>query len=461
MCLIPKNLIFEFMKITKILQLPLVRNTLKLSSSSALLMLLPLIVTPILSRLYSPADYGDWGVFSSVFYVVNSFLFLSYENTIVKSNNEEEVPNLIGICVIVSSFIILITLLTFTVGQLIGIDFFCNFPSVKLLILLLAAQAIHIIANNVANREKKYGLMSIANIIGGTTQASFRVAFGVYPIVAYGLIVGNVLAQVFTTLFIVICLLRTVQIEWKYLSFKRVVSLAKINKKFPQFDAPARFVELSLANIALIIMTFFWNKSEIGSYSMVTQFVLLPISIVGSSMGNVFYKELCESAGKPDIIALTTQRASKITFMISFLPLLFFVFGGDYLLTIVLGEKWSSAGSIAICLCIYSVPLILSEPLLPIFRSLDRQELRFHLNLLNFVLSLGSLFVTAAITHNLYISLIVYSLFSGFVRYLMYFTILKLANVKLQSVNKHFVIISIICYVLIFVRLCFDFPNMI
>ena len=154
MCLIRKNLIFEFMKITKILQLPLVRNTLKLSSSSALLMLLPLIVTPILSRLYSPADYGDWGVFSSVFYVVNSFLFLSYENAIVKSNNEEEVPNLIGICVIVSSFIILITLLTFTVGQLIGFDFFCNFPSVKLLILLLAAQAIHIIANNVANREK-------------------------------------------------------------------------------------------------------------------------------------------------------------------------------------------------------------------------------------------------------------------------------------------------------------------
>ena len=66
------------MKITKVLQLPLVRNTLKLSSSSALLMLLPLIVTPILSRLYTPADYGDWGVFSSVFYVINSFLFLSY-----------------------------------------------------------------------------------------------------------------------------------------------------------------------------------------------------------------------------------------------------------------------------------------------------------------------------------------------------------------------------------------------
>lgn len=449
------------MKITKILQLPLVRNTLKLSSSSALLMLLPLIVTPILSRLYSPADYGDWGVFSSVFYVINSFLFLSYENTIVKSGNEEEVPNLIGICVIVSSIVILLTVLTFTIGKLIGVEFFCSFPSVKLLVLLLSAQAIHVIANNIANREKKYGLMSIANIVGGTSQAAFRVTLGVYPIVAYGLIVGNVIAQVVTTLFIVVCLLRSVQIEWNYLSLKRLTNLAKVNKKFPLFDAPARFVELSLANIALIIMTFFWDKSEIGSYSMVTQFVLLPISIVGTSMGNVFYKELCESAGQPDVIALTTQRASKITFLLSFLPLLFFVVGGDYLLTFVLGQKWVAAGKIAICICVYSVPLILSEPLLPIFRSLDRQELRFRLNVLNFILSLGSLFATAALTHNLYLSLLVYSMFSGFVRYLMYFTILKLANVRLQSVNKNFVIISLLCYMLLTVRLLFEFHNLI
>lgn len=449
------------MKITKILQLPLVRNTLKLSSSSALLMLLPLIVTPILSRLYSPADYGDWGVFSSVFYVINSFLFLSYENTIVKSCNEEEVPNLIFICVIVSSIVIFLTVLTFSVGSLIGIDFFSNFPSVKLLVLLLSAQAIHVIANNIANREKKYGLMSIANIVGGTSQAAFRVTLGVYPIVAYGLIVGNVIAQVVTTLFIVVCLLRSVQIEWNYLSLKRLINLVRVNKKFPLFDAPARFVELSLANIALIIMTFFWDKSEIGSYSMVTQFVLLPISVVGSSMGNVFYKELCESAGQPEVVALSTQRASKISFFLSFLPLLFFAVGGDYLLTFILGEKWVSSGKIAICICVYSVPLILSEPLLPIFRSLDRQELRFRLNVLNFILSLGSLSATAALTHNLYISLLVYSMFSGFVRYLMYFTILKLANVRLQSVNKHFVVISLLCYMLLTVRLLFEFPKMI
>ena len=95
-------------KIKDILELPLVRNTLKLSSSSVILMFLPLLVTPILSRLYTPADYGDWGVFSSVYYIVIAFLFLSYENTIVKSTNKEEVPNLILLCLVVSLAIIIV-----------------------------------------------------------------------------------------------------------------------------------------------------------------------------------------------------------------------------------------------------------------------------------------------------------------------------------------------------------------
>ncbi len=447
------------MKITQIFELPLVKNTLKLSTSSALLMFLPLIVTPILSRLYSPADYGEWGFFSSVFYVINSFLFLSYENTLVKSNDDEEIPNLLGVCAIVSSIIILITLLVFFIGRLIGSVFFCRFPDITLLILLLSAQAVHVLSNNIANREKKYGIMSVANIVGGTSQASIRVALGVYPLFTYGLIVGNVFAQIFTTLFIVVCLWRTIHLSWHSLSIERVISLAVKYKKFPLYDAPARFVELSLANIALIIMTFFWTKSEIGCYSMVTQFILLPISVVGSSMGNVFYRELSENVGKADVITTTTQRASKISFVISFLPLVFFVIGGDYLLTIFLGEKWEAAGKLAICLCIYSVPLILTEPLLPVFRSLDRQEIRFRLNVLNFMVSLGSLYVTAILTNNLYLSLIVYSFFSGLIRYIMYFTIIQLTKVKLQNVNKHFVLVSILCYLLLIIRLCSVFSS--
>ena len=75
-------------KYGNILKNPLVRNTMKLSLSNTVMFLLPIIVTPILSRLYSQENYGDWGIFSSAYMIVNALLFLSYENTIVKTKDE-------------------------------------------------------------------------------------------------------------------------------------------------------------------------------------------------------------------------------------------------------------------------------------------------------------------------------------------------------------------------------------
>lgn len=443
--------------IKNLLNIPFVRNTLKLSSSHVALVFLPLLVTPILSRLYSPGDYGDWGVFSSVFYIVNAILFLSYENTIVKSNNKDEIPNLVVLCLIVTTCVVILLFSVFLGGRFLKIKFFSEFPSLLLLVVILFAQALHTICNCLANREKKYGVMSVAGVVSGVSQASFRILFGVLPIVAYGLIVGNVLAQLLTTFFILYCLRNLLNLSfWKKVSFRQVKSLAIKNKKFPFYDAPARLIEFSIGNLALIILTFYWGKETIGCYSMVIQFILLPIAIIGSAMGNVFYREISENIHNEKIVVASTRRAGKISFALSFLPALFLSLGGDKLLVLFLGDKWETAGLIALCLSIQSIPIILSEPLLPVFRSLDRQELRFKLNVLNLVLSLGVLIIMANVTSNIYIVLIIYSLACAFVRYFMFFYVIHLTNVKAQMICRYFYLSNIVCLLCVGIRLFFE-----
>lgn len=108
----------------------MVKNTLKLSASNVALMFLPLIVTPILSRLYTPEEYGVWGVFSGVLFILNSFIFLSYENTIVKSNNDDEIPSLLILCLGVSIMISLLSSVLFWTGKILSISFFLKYPNV-------------------------------------------------------------------------------------------------------------------------------------------------------------------------------------------------------------------------------------------------------------------------------------------------------------------------------------------
>ena len=64
--------IFNLMinKLGNIAKLQLVKDSLKLSSGNVLMYLIPMVVTPILSRLYTPEQFGEWGIFSSTITII-------------------------------------------------------------------------------------------------------------------------------------------------------------------------------------------------------------------------------------------------------------------------------------------------------------------------------------------------------------------------------------------------------
>ena len=438
--------------------LPFVQNTMKLSVSSVLLMFIPLLVTPILSRLYTPEDYAAWGIFSSTYYIISAFICLSYELTIVKSNEPGEVPNLVALSFIVCLSITALLVVVFSIGKFANLPYFRDFPSIPLLVLLILATTSNKICGSMANREKRYGMMSAVNLVNGSSQAGFRILFGCFPIVSYGLLVGNVMGHIIATILFLIGLKDVIfsKAFLQTISWNEIKYLAVKNKKFPLYDMPARLVEFAMANLTLIILSFFYVEAEIGCYSMVVQFLLVPMIMVGSAMAGVFYREISEN--RTDAITVTniTRRAAKITFAISVFPALFLALGGDKLLVIVLGSKWIAAGKMALCLAVYSIPLILSEPLLPVFRALDRQEIRFKWNLVNLICSFSALILAALFIKDLYFVLVIYAICYGIVRFIMYFQVLRLSSVKIKTISPIFFPVIVGTYVVLAIRLIFS-----
>ncbi len=308
--------------------------------------------------------------------------------------------------------------------------------------------------SNVANRQKKYSAMAATSICNGVSQALFRILLGFFPIFSYGLIVGNFLAQLLAIIVLFLCLKAFFTSDFfASISWAKILLLAKKYKKFPIYDAPARFIEFAVGNLALIIMSIFWAKSEIGCFSMVMQFVLIPITIIGSAMGNVYYREISENIDSSGDISTLTLKVAKICFIASVIPILFLALGGDVLLVFFLGDKWNGVAPIALCMSFFSLPVILSEPLLPIFRTLDCQELRFRVNVYNFFLSLGILLVCALLTRNLYLSLLLYSVSYAIMRLVMFSKEMLLAHINPIQINKWFYWICTTCYILAFIRI--------
>ncbi|MBQ8713263.1 MAG: oligosaccharide flippase family protein [Prevotella sp.] len=432
---------------------PFVRNAFKLSSSNALVYLLPIVVTPILSRIYSTEDFSEWGVFSSTFLIINSVIFLSYDNAIVKCEKEADIPVLFRLCLLLAMCNVILVFLIFKVGQHFHLSYFEAFPSLFLLILLLCIAPLVQLLYNVSNRYEAYSLMSYASIIQGAAQAVFRILCNGAKYFN-GLIVGSFLAYLSVCLTYIYGLrhhLATIfmaKMKWQHLTDV----MAKY-KKFPLFDAPGMLLETAIGNMSLILLSLYFAKDVVGCYSMIYQLILLPIIIVGSAVSKVYYKDISVAGSLQDISTIT-KKVVKISFVLSLLPILLLGCGGDYVLTWFLGEKWEAAGTLALCMSAISVPIILSGSLLPIFRRLDRQGTKFFFDLLCFIFGIGGLYAACLLQIDVYRSVLIYALLYSFVRYILFCTIVHTVKMKYSKTEALLFWGSIVCCnALVFYRL--------
>ena len=170
MSLHQRTLNLMFSKIRNLAKMQLLRDALKLSSGNVLLYLLPIFVTPVLSRLYQPEQFGEWGVFSSVVTIIGVILLGGFEYAVIRCE-ENEVKKVIKLCLFSVCIILLGSIAFFVIGDVMNLPFVKNFPYPLGALVFLMVNALTLMFQNLANRYKRYWSMSICNLVIGFSQA--------------------------------------------------------------------------------------------------------------------------------------------------------------------------------------------------------------------------------------------------------------------------------------------------
>lgn len=443
-------------KLNRILSYPLLNNTIKLSSSNLLALISLLIFTPIISRIYSPDLYGEWGVFSNVLLIFNCVLFLSYDNALIQTNNEKEIPQLLVLCILCAIGVTVIVNGFFIVGKFIGINFFITFPGFEFLALSFLLNAAYTLLAVMSNRLSLYGIISIVTIIYGLAQPLLRILIGVTYLSSNSLIYAYLLSSIIGIICYIAWTKNTICINWPAnQSWMGLIQTAKKYAKYPIFDAPAAILESLCTCIVLIILSVYFKKEEIGCYTMVTQLIILPTSVIGSALSKVFFRELSVIANDEVKVKSLVIKTAKITFFLSCIPIIFFSLGGDILLGIFLGSKWIYAGRIVLCLSVFSLPIVLTEPLIPIFKTFNKQDIRFKFDVMSLFVTLLSLYVGIYIFDNFLKVLLLYSMGIAVMRFSLFYLQLHQVHVSPKDIQIYFYLIVVMCYFILGCRLCF------
>jgi len=325
------------------------KNVLTLMTGTVVAQAIPIAISPILTRIYSPEDFGLLALFLAILSLFSVGVNAGYEKAVMLPTKEEDAINLFALGILINigiSLTLLVVILLFndSITKMLGnndISMWLYFIP-----LTLFFTGLFNILNSYNNRKKYYKDIADATVVKSFVMAIIQVGVGFLKAGATGLISGLIISQFFANmrLFKNIISDKTLLLS---ITKKRMVSLAKFYKKFPQFSLPSALANVLSGHLSNILISIFYSVATLGYYSIVQRMLGIPSALIGQSIGQVYYEEGVREknrTGKAEEVFHNTLKKLVLLGLPIFVVLFFVI---EDLFAFVFGEEWRLAGSYA------------------------------------------------------------------------------------------------------------------
>lgn len=399
------------------------KNVLTLMTGSTIAQIVPVAMTPVLTRLFSPDEFGIFAFYMSIATFLAVIATGRYEQAIVLPKSKTEAVNIWAlsfiILIVVSS--LLFILILFFKGP---IEKLLDAPSLNDWLLFIPATVFSIGAYRImtywSNRNKRFKGTSGSVITQALVRVSTQMAggFGKYGVYSSGnsghffksiftdkhtmpvgitpLGVGTLILSFFLGFLLaaIYLFLPFLKNDWSLLkdvNKNEMKKQAKIYDKFPKINS---FHAMSdeLKNIGVnSLIRYLFTDMILGFFSMTTRILRAPLAVIGNSFTQVFYQKAAEMhAHGQSFMPLVRSTIKKMVIIAVpiFLTILLF---GPQLFEFVLGEKWRIAGVYAQYLTPWLFLNFAVSPILQVTIILNKQGQYFIISLVHNVIILGAI----------------------------------------------------------------------
>lgn len=329
----------------KLLQSGYARNIITLVSGASLSQVILLLITPILTRIFTPDDFGIYASFFAVVSILVLIVTGRYEVAILLPKKDREAVQLFEISMGLA--LVFCALLYFVLPYLLSLlerysatSFYpLRFWLPPTIFLLALVQA----AGFLANRDKRYKLLSYSRITGSGSTGLASILLGLAKLTKSGLIFGKIIGLILEAMVLVIPLrsIFKTQDQTK-LSYR---ALIKKYRNFPLFSVPEALVNTSYRQLPILLLTSLFSPASAGFYSLAHSIVSRPLGMIGSSFMQVFFQRAAElNEGTTSALENLFVQNFRALFLLAFLPCLLLALVAPGLFEFILGDGWRTTG---------------------------------------------------------------------------------------------------------------------
>ncbi len=328
-----------------------VQNFGVLFTGKFLIVTIGFLFTPVIARVYTPEEYGNYALFNSAVQLLSLLALLSLPVSFPVIKNDGIFKRVLNSSVALSfTFSIAVYIVTRLFGskvfEIFNLKFFPEFP------VLLAAGTLlycftHILGNwNV--REKIYAKSSVVALGEALTSKvatlSFGLGFGNHSL---GLIFGELVGKIVHVLIQKFYALKSKFNQiFSCVNPTNIIWVVKEYKSYPLFILPSTGLRQFSGHLIIFFLISQFGSSYGGYFTMAGALVSIP----GNLMANILQPLILQKTNdyqedKERMISVTTEITNKLIFL-CIVPFSILIGYGDLILEILLGSQWTQAGLI-------------------------------------------------------------------------------------------------------------------
>lgn len=376
------------------------KSVLKVGSGNLIGQAIAIITTPILSRIYNDAAYGDRAILISTAAIIINLSTLGLNSAIMKPKEDAEARKVFttALCmnIAVSTLVTIVCALLCDVFHIFDVSgsYFVALGLMWAYLIIYSAQSLVLVY---INRKGKYNRLFFNPVIGAVCNIVLAIPFGLMGFGYEGFVMTTIISQA----------IQIIHMSWKdnpiYKNYrwKDFIGVLKGYKEYILFQYPSNF----FSNIGTEYPTQFLGRNftsgELGSYSMCLNIMKYPLRLIAAPISTVYFRTATEyqRQGK-DLADFTYKMVSKVL-LYSFVPVIACCVFSEKIFSFVLGSSWTIAGTIAAIQAAEYVMLFCSDCVSYCRVSIGKQKS----NLFFAVVRLCIIFVFSAVGYAMFHSL--------------------------------------------------------
>jgi O-antigen/teichoic acid export membrane protein len=355
-----------------------IRNVVTLMTGTTFAQALMILVAPILTRSYSPEDFGVYALYTSIASILTVLACWSYDYAIVLPEHDEDAANILGLSILIclgmaGLTLIIVTFLRYPLTEIL------NAPGLTIWLwcmpLSVLGAGLFKAFNYWSTRRKHFKRLAVRQVTQSTITSATQIGAGITLNTGPGGLIGGL---------IVGQLAATGRLAWQigkdegkvlisYISIQKLKQIALRYKKFPLYDSWSSLFNTASTMLPALLLGYFFTPAVVGYYALGNRVLAMPMNVIGGSIAQVFFPRATQAQHDGELSRVTLDMFERLL-AIGFVPVMLIALVAPDLFSLVFGEKWRVAGQYARWMSLWLLFVFVSSPLSTMYYVKERQK---------------------------------------------------------------------------------------